>query len=169
MNLFVNELTNRGFEPKTVGEHIYEYGIKTMIVDEHRYEYAPKTITVYQFEIPELPELTGTAKQISWANEIRNNFIAGLNYAFSANAESVNDGSSKAIDSKRISEYYALTESILQGVHYSSWWIDRRNCDVESLLNVVTEKIVVYNRRKRTPEDQIDINGYIEMANDGRI
>ena len=96
-----------------------------------------------------LPELTGSEKQIKWATDIRAKFYAdftkksGKVLRHNARAvESITDPDRKAealVKVRAVEETYAGFDAWLRSKASSSWWIDRRGCTLNELLNQYQE------------------------------
>lgn len=108
------------------------------------------------FAIPDMPELSGSVKQISWAENIRSNAIAGANDAL-READAADRGASTRLS-------YPTTESVIEARNEflsvlrqqtsAAGWIDNRarfgRNHVESLIiNRATAIDNQKNKRRR--------------------
>ena len=76
-----------------------------------------------------LPELTGSEKQISWANRIRTEKIADLEKLFDSWASQRTTANSAQID--------AVVSSVIEFVRKqtsAAWWIDNRDLNSKKLI-----------------------------------
>lgn len=83
------------------------------------------------------PELTGTEKQIAWAESIRHKFMKYADIFFDEFLTDVNN--EKPEDTEKATEYAENVKSyILNNYTKASWWIDQRNTS-DKLISIMEE------------------------------
>jgi len=104
-----------------------------------------------------MTKLTGSEKQVKWANEIRDRIMSKMEYAFTVNANVVNnenvDEGGNAVMQKNIIAYEPIREA-LNDIAKASWWIDRKNSDVNDVIDFILREM----RSNHT-----DLEGYLKL------
>jgi len=88
------------------------------------------TAGAQQAQAENLPELTGSEKQIAWANQIRGKVLAELAELKQQAAAAGNDW-----DGAEAATVRGLVDQILAHTA-ASWWIDNRNETLRSLIRI---------------------------------
>jgi len=78
----------------------------------------------------EMPELTGTPKQVQWANTIRADTI-----------KAIAERKDEYVNKREISEFDEIFGHLVSDFRNASWWIDSRNMSNESILAQAHESL----------------------------
>ena len=84
-----------------------------------------------------LPTLTGSEKQIAWAETIRAEKIAQLDELICAANTQIANGAAKA-DDPNVINFFAWAET-LRNTTASSWWIDNRNISALGIIRNIAK------------------------------
>lgn len=119
----------------------------------------------------ELPELTGTEKQIAWGNTIRDKFIEKIDYYMDNIDKLERDLTNRTLEPISEEEIENISENIVDIMDYiienktkSSWFIDNRDFILDALLKVYKE-MESKDDLKELLEQQIIKEGTISPSN----
>lgn len=85
-------------------------------------------------EVNNLPSLTGSEKQITWAVAIRQTFLTNLENGIAKRMKLVNDSNrEKAMAS--LAKINATRDNIIDNETSASWWIDRRYDSYQTMIS----------------------------------
>ncbi|WP_040328391.1 hypothetical protein [Clostridium ihumii] len=119
----------------------------------------------------ELPELTGTEKQISWGNTIRDKFIDKIDYYLNNIDRVKEDLKFNRIEDLSKKEISSIAENLNDIMDYilvqktkSTWFIDNRDSLVDALLKIYRE-MEAKDDLKELLEQQIIKEGTISPSN----
>lgn len=96
----------------------------------------------------ELPELTGTEKQVAWANTIRKRFIDQYEQVIEK-AEQIKLESPKSKVANTIDEFQKVFDYVLNNKVKASYWIDNRFEKINTLLQSERENVPDNNNDDR--------------------
>lgn len=110
-------------------------------------------------------QLTGSKKQIKWAEEIRQNTVRRLE----KNAKSFSQGYQKSVRSEVYSIIKDFMASIIESETEAKWWIENRQCTSSGFINrvdldrLLNEKSIA--QRKYSKELKNRLSDYKEQKN----
>lgn len=83
-------------------------------------------------DISELPELEGSEKQISWANEIRVMKISEMDDLMESMIEATND--EDAWKGKYTAEQIILANKNIRNANNAAWWIQEKGTEITRMI-----------------------------------
>lgn len=93
----------------------------------------------------DLPELTGSEKQIAWATELRNKFVKA--------SEEMSEKRKEEMAKLAGMEYPVVIDRIIKSKTESHWWIENRELKIGTIVDAAKEIIVLPEKKEEKEVD----------------
>ena len=101
---------------------------------------------IKQIELEGSVKLLGSEKQVEWAIQIRQKKIMAMCYSLAEFLEEKSKGNSSNL--KRLESLRDAVVKNLKNRKSASWWIDKRNTEIEKLYKEIAAEVVVEAAKK---------------------